>query len=199
MAISLRTAGTSLYTLSPPRSPTPPSPTLAPLLDQKVGHILVELPVRSTHLDAMITTVGKSPTRQLAALLLETVSCAPVSEHPELVIPYVLLGEHIEQMGRIRKVDVIVPGPVREQIVHLVESGHVRDRRVDVPARIQRRQVHVSFGIDRIFGWTAPSRPPIDGSVRRIGVARGVWERIVRVVTRDRNKGKYRYRTGANW
>jgi hypothetical protein len=68
MAISLRTAGISLYTSL---SPTAPSPTLAPLFNQKVGHVLVELPVRSTPLDAMITTVGKSPTRQLATLLLE--------------------------------------------------------------------------------------------------------------------------------
>jgi hypothetical protein len=53
-------------------------------------------------------------------------------------------------MCRVRKVDIIVPAPVREQIVHLVKRGHVRDRRVDVPARVERGQVHVSFSVDRI-------------------------------------------------
>ena len=63
----------------------------------------------------------------------------PVSEHPEPKFPYVRLGEHVEQVRRIGKVYVVVAAPVREQVINLVERRHVRDGRVDVPARIQRR------------------------------------------------------------
>ena len=63
----------------------------------------------------------------------------PVSEHPEPKLPYVRLGEHVEQVRRIGKVYVVVAAPVREQVINLVERRHVRDGRVDVPARIQRR------------------------------------------------------------
>ena len=65
-----------------------------------------------------------------------------------------------------RYVHVIVAAPVREQIVHLVKRGHIRDRRVDVSARVERGQVHVSFSEDRIWG-TIPQHVPI-GSVRNL-------------------------------
>ena len=35
------------------------------------------------------------------------------------------------------KMYIVVPTPVREQIVHFVECGHVRDRRVDVTAWVE--------------------------------------------------------------
>ena len=43
---------------------------------------------------------------------------------------------------------VVVPAPVREQIVYLVECGHVRDRGVDVTAWVESGQVHVPFSVD---------------------------------------------------
>jgi len=151
--IGCSTLSTTLLNLSFHPSPSSPFSTLTPSFNQKVGHVLVQFPVRPTHLDAMITAAGeKSPTCQLRLgfFLDRATACfhAPVSEHPELVIPDVLLGKHVQQMCRVRKVDVIVAAPVREQIVDLVKGGHVRDRRVDVPARVERGQVHVSFSVD---------------------------------------------------
>jgi hypothetical protein len=72
----------------------------------------------------------------------------PVSEHPEPELLYVRLGEHVEQMRRIRKVHVVVAAPVCKQIIDVVERRHVRDGRIDVPARVQRREVHVAFSVD---------------------------------------------------
>jgi hypothetical protein len=72
----------------------------------------------------------------------------PVSEHPEPEVPYVRLGEHVEEVRRIRKVHVVVAAPMCEEIVDVVERRHVRDGRIDVPARVQRRQVHVAFSVD---------------------------------------------------
>jgi hypothetical protein len=73
---------------------------------------------------------------------------APISEHPELIISYMFLRKHVQQMCRIRKMDIVVPASMREQIVHLVECGHVRDRRVDVTPWVELGQVHVSFSVD---------------------------------------------------
>ena len=110
-----------------------------------------------------------------------------------------LLGKHVQQMRRIRKVDVIVPGPVREQIVHLVERGYVRDGRVDVPAGIELGQVHVSFSIDRIFVEPTRSiRELLRWRQGRRKPKKSVGARLVSIVTRGRNKGKYHYHTGAN-
>ena len=58
------------------------------------------------------------------------------------------LCEHIEQVRRIGKVHVVIAAPVCEEVVDVVERCHVRDGRIDVPARVQRGQVHVAFSID---------------------------------------------------
>ena len=58
------------------------------------------------------------------------------------------LCEHIEQVRRIGKVHVVIATPVCKEVIDIVERRHVRDGRIDVPARVQRGQVHVAFSID---------------------------------------------------
>lgn len=64
---------------------------------------------------------------------------APVREHPELEIPNVIAREHIQQVRRVGEVNVVVTRPVRQQVIDVVESGNIRDRRGDVSLGVNAR------------------------------------------------------------
>lgn len=77
-------------------------------------------------------------------------ACLPVSKHPEPEIPYVGLGEHVEQVCRVGEMHIVVRASVREQVIDLLEGCHVGDRRVDVSAGIQVGKTHIPLGVYRI-------------------------------------------------
>ena len=95
-----------------------------PFLDQEVLHVLVNLPIGSTSSDTVIT--GK-PQSVLTRADLGSEEALPVSEHPEPETPHFILRQHIQQMSRIREMDVVIATPMSQQVVHVVEPGNVRD------------------------------------------------------------------------
>ena len=77
---------------------------------------------------------------------------APIREHPKPEPPHALAGEHVQEVRRVRVVDVVVCAAVRESKVNFVEGGDVGDGRRDIASWIDRWEIHVSFGVDRIYG-----------------------------------------------
>ena len=129
-------------------SPSALARPLAPFLDQERGHKLVHLAICTSSVYRMITssvTISTSEPKDPA-------SDAPVSEHPKPEVPDLIRSEHVEQMRRVRVVNVVVCAAVRECEVDFVEGSDVGDGRCDIASWVDRWEIHVSLGVDRICG-----------------------------------------------
>lgn len=73
-----------------------------------------------------------------------------VCEHPEPEPPHVVSSQHIQEVGGVGKVYVVVAGPVREKVVRVMEACHVCDGGDFVACGVEGRGRHIAFGVNGV-------------------------------------------------
>lgn len=111
--------------------PSAPLATLAPLLEQELGHKLVQFPVRAPLVDAVIA--ARHPNALATSQSTNKTRDAPVCEHAEAEPAHALRREHVEEVRRVCVVHIVVSASVREQEVRVVGSvPHASLRPLDI-------------------------------------------------------------------
>lgn len=77
---------------------------------------------------------------------------SPIDKHPKSETLNALLRQHIQQMCRIGKMNVVIRAAMREKEADFIgmEAGDIAYRGRDVAFRVERGQIHVTFSVYRV-------------------------------------------------